>query len=76
MPDRFPALIDKEAFVNPRGKGPWEVNDPERLLEEFNSSEFPPDIGLRVRSCAALKADQKVHGPRRWQTKSTSWPLA
>ena len=62
MPDRFPALTDKEAFVNPRGKGPWEVNDPERLLEEFNSSEFPPDIGLRVRSCAALKADQKVHG--------------
>ena len=61
--DRFPGLTDRAAFVRTNGtKGPWEVKDPERLLEEFNRSKFPPDVGLRVRSCAALKSCQKVHG--------------
>ena len=63
MLDRFPGLTDRAAFVRTNGtKGPWEVKDPERLLEEFNRSKFPPDVGLRVRSCAALKSCQKVHG--------------
>ena len=62
MPGRFPELTDREAFVRRGGKGPWEIKDPTRVLEEFNTSKFPADVGLRVRSCAALKAEQKVHG--------------
>ena len=54
---RFPGWTD-----GPAGKGPWEVTDPTCLLTELNRAQFPPDIGLRVRSCAALKSNQKVHG--------------
>ena len=56
LPGRFPGWTDG------RGKGPWEVADPTRLLTELNRAQFPPDIGLRVRSCAALQSKQKVHG--------------
>ena len=59
---RFPGLADKATFVSPQGKGPWELKDPTSLLKEFNSSKFPPNVGLRARSCAALESKQKVHG--------------
>ena len=59
---RFPGLADKATFVSPQGKGPWELKDPKSILKEFNSSKFPPNVGLRVRSCAALESKQKVHG--------------